>query len=587
VSIVSKSPPAAPGGDNFSRALTTDIAYHLALLRWPVLATGWLAGALSLAPSIYMLEVYGRVVNARSDTTLVMLSMAIVGAFVLLEILDWLRNRMLQRGAHALDALWAERLFESSLGHQLVGKHSQASQLLSDWRTSLRFVTSPAFQGLLDAPVALLFLAAVFLISPILGVFTLGGAGLQFIVALITERSTHAKLKEANKEGVMAAQLAEDTLRNAQVLASMGMANRLQSQWLQRQHRAVRLQAEASAQAGTAAALSRAIQNTVSSGLLGLGCWLLLNNDLNGGPAMMIVASILGGRVMAPLLQVITQWSSVVNARLAWQRLHVVLVDSPVPGPLLPLPRPEGRVSVENVVAGIPGQSRFHPVLTGVGFQLSPGNVLAVVGPSASGKSTLGRLLVGLWPAQQGAVRLNGFDIFEWNKDEVGAHLGYLPQEVQLLPGTIAENISRFGQGSREQVERAAQQVGLHEVILALPKAYDTWVDDASLLLSGGQRQRLALATALFGNPALVVLDEPNSSLDDAGDAVLAVAIRSMSAQGTTFVVITHRTRILDVATHILILVNGKAQAFGPRDEVLAAMAKAAAPTTRTEAATA
>lgn len=576
-----------PGGDTLLHALAADVSKHITLLRWPVLAASWLAGALALAPSVYMLEVYGRVVNARSDTTLLMLSIAVVGAFVLLEALDWLRTRMLQRGAHALDALWAERLFESSLGHQLAGKPSQAAQLLSDWRTSLRFVTSPAFQGLLDAPVALLFLAAVFLISPVLGVFTLVGAGLQFTVALITERSTHAQLKEANKEGVMAAQLAEDTLRNAQVLASMGMADRLQSQWLQRQHRAVQLQAEASAQAGTSAALSRAIQNTVSSGLLGLGCWLLLNNALNGGPAMMIVASILGGRVLAPLLQVITQWSSVVNARLAWQRLQSVLADWPAPRPTLPLPRPKGQVSIENVVAGIPGQSRFHPVLTGVGFQLSPGNVLAVVGPSASGKSTLGRLLVGMWPAQQGAVRLNGFDIFEWNKAEVGAHLGYLPQEVQLLPGTVAENISRFGQGSREQVERAAQQVGLHEAILALPKAYDTWVDDASLLLSGGQRQRLALATALFGNPALVVLDEPNSSLDDAGDTVLATAIRDISAQGTTFVVITHRTRILDVATHILILVNGKVQAFGPRDEVLAAMAKATAPNSRTEAATA
>lgn len=534
-----------------------------------------------------MLEVYGRVVNARSTTTLWMLSLAVVGAFVLLECLEWLRNRMLQRSAQSLDVRWAARLFDYSLKAQASTPAPAWSQLTADWRTSLKFVSSPAFQGLVDAPIALLFLLAVFLISPVLGVFALVGAALQLGLALLTESKTHAVLKEANRNGAVAAQWADDSVRNAQVLASMGMAERLQARWLKIQSQAVQRQAEASERAGTSAALSRGLQNTVSSGLLGLGCWLLLGNSLHGGPAMMIVASILGGRVMAPLLQVVTQWSAVVNAQLAWQRLQKALSELPTAQPALPLPRPKGVLTVEGVVAGIPGQRRAQPVLAGVGLQLRPGEVLAVVGPSAAGKSTLGRLLVGQWPAQQGSVRLDGYDVFTWTKDEVGRHLGYLPQDVRLLPGTVVDNICRYCGAPQSEVEVAAKQVGLHETILQLPQGYETWVDDASLLFSGGQRQRLALASALFGRPALVVLDEPNSSLDDEGDALLAKAIQQLSSQGTTFVVITHRTRILEIASHMMVLVGGRVQAFGPRNEVLAAMANGAntAPATGVRAA--
>jgi ATP-binding cassette subfamily C exporter for protease/lipase len=244
----------------------------------------------------------------------------------------------------------------------------------------------------------------------------------------------------------------------------------------------------------------------------------------------------------------------------------------------LPLTRPEGVLTVEAVSAGVWSRGRLQPVLQGVDFRLAKGNVLAVVGPSASGKSTLGRLLVGILPAQQGAVRLDGYSIFDWDKSEVGKHLGYLPQEVCLLPGTIAENIDRFSQAPREAVVQAAALVGLHEAIAALPKGYDTVVDDDTPVLSGGERQRLALAAALFHKPAFVVLDEPNSSLDADGDRALSEAVRQLSEQGTTFVIMTHRTAILEVATHLMVLVNGRAQAFGKRDEVLANLAKAAAP---------
>lgn len=575
--LAPNTPSTVASVEGVSHELAADIHRYWRSLRTPLLASSWLAGVLALAPSLYMLEVYGRVVNARSTTTLWMLSLAVVGAFMLLECLEWLRNRMLQRSAQSLDALWASRLFERSLKAQVASAAPAWSQLMADWRTTQRFVTSPVFHGLVDAPIALLFLLAVFLISPLLGVFALVGALLQWGMAWLTESQTHAVLKDANRKSVIAAQWADDSVRNAQVLASMGMADRLQARWLKIQSQAVQRQAEASARAGTSAAWSRGLQNTVTSGLLGLGCWLLLNNGLNGNPALMIVASILGARVMAPLLQVVTQWSAVVNAQLAWQRLQQVLSEWPAVPPTLPLPRPKGVLALDGVVAGIPGQRRAQPVLAGVGFQLRPGEVLAVVGPSAAGKSTLGRLLVGQWPAQQGSVRLDGFDVFGWNKDELGPHVGYLPQDVTLLPGTVADNICRYGDAPPVAVEAAAQQVGLHEAILQLPQGYDTQVDDASLLLSGGQRQRLALAGALFGQPALVVLDEPNASLDDDGDAMLARAIQQLSAKGTTFVIITHRTRILEIASHMLVLVGGRVQAFGPRNDVLAAMANGAA----------
>ena len=318
------------------------------------------------------------------------------------------------------------------------------------------------------------------------------------------------------------------------------------------------------------------MQNTTSSLLLGLGAWLLLRNELNGGSAMMIIASILGGRVLAPLVQIVSQWQAVVNVRDAWGRLENMLVALPVRAPSMALPAPHGALVVENVVAAAPGSQM--PILRGVAFALQPGEVLAVVGPSASGKTTLARLLAGLWPAATGKVRLDGVDVFSWDKAELGPHVGYLPQGVELFDGTLAENIARFGEVDMAKVESAARAVGLHEVIIALPKGYDSPVGRDGAMLSGGQRQRVALARALYGDPVFVVLDEPNSSLDESGDAALSSAIAQRKSCGTTFVVMTHRTSVLAVADKMLILQEGQNRAFGPRDEVLAALAKANAP---------
>ena len=288
---------------------------------------------------------------------------------------------------------------------------------------------------------------------------------------------------------------------------------------------------------------------------------------------MMIVASILGGRMLAPLVQVVSQWQTVVNVRDAWVRVDGLLVAVPERKQGMSLPAPRGALQVEQLVAGAPGSAA--PILRGVQFALAPGEVLAVVGPSAAGKTTLARLLVGLWPAQGGKVRLDGADIHAWSKAELGAHLGYLPQGVELFEGTLAENIARFAEVEPAKVEAAARAVGLHEFILSLPQGYDSPVGPEGARLSGGQRQRVGLARALYGDPVFVVLDEPNSSLDEEGDAALARAIQDAKARGTTFVIMTHRTSVLGVADKMLVLHDGQQQAFGPRDDVLAALQKA------------
>ena len=344
---------------------------------------------------------------------------------------------------------------------------------------------------------------------------------------------------------------------------------------MERHEEFLQSQAQASYRGGFYQALSKFVQTTVGSLLLGLGAWLLLKNQLNGGAAFMIVGSILGGRVLAPLVQLVAQWQTVVNVRDAYNRLDGMLATVPARQAGMALPRPNGQLLVEGLMAAAPGSQAL--ILRGVAFALNPGEVLAVVGPSASGKTTLARLLVGIWPAVGGKVRLDGADVFAWDKNELGPNMGYLPQGVELFEGTVAENIARFGRVDQQLVEDAARVVGLHDLILALPQGYASPVGRDGAVLSGGQRQRVALARALYGRPAFVVLDEPNSSLDESGDAALAQAIAQLKLTGTTFVVMTHRTSVLGVADKLLVLRDGQTQMFGPRDDVIKALAEAAA----------
>ena len=559
---------------NTKNSELTEAVQSLRPYLWRAFGFSMLVGLLALAPTFYMLEVYSRVVESRNHLTLAMLTLLVLFAYGVMETLDWARSETLREAGWLLDRRMAQRVFQVIYESNLRRLGPPSAQPMNDLRTLRDFFSTPVLGSTMEAPVALVFGFMLFYMNPALGWAAVVGAVIQVGLTWFNERSTNPPLLAANRAAIGAQQYADASLRNAEVIESMGMLANIHRRWMEKQREFLGLQADASDKAGAFQAATKFMQTTMGSLLLGLGAWLVLQNELLGGAGSMIVGSTLGGRMLAPLVQVVSQWRLVINLRDAWSRLDQLLEKLPPRPPAMPLPPPKGALSVENLMAGAPGGQ--VPILKGLAFALQPGEVLAVVGPSASGKTTLARLLTGLWPASGGKVRLQGADVYAWDKLELGPHLGYLPQGVELLEGTLAENIARFGEISRTKVEAAARAVGLHEFIAALPQGYDSPVGRDGARLSGGQRQRVALARAIYGDPVLVVLDEPNSSLDEAGDAALLQAIAELKARGTTFVVMTHRTSVLGIADKMLVLRDGAQQAFGPRDEVLAAMSKAA-----------
>ena len=529
-----------------------------------------LISLLALAPTVYMLEVYDRVVNSRSSMTLAMLTLMIVLAYAVMELLEKVRGSLMRAAGVQIDGALSKRVYDAMFQGFLRRQVGGSMQVMNDLKVVREFLASPALMAVFEAPVALFALALNFAISPILGWASVAAGLAMVLVTWMNERATRVPLGEANKSAASAQQFAEASLRNAQVMESMGMLEAVYHRWQKRQHEFLAFQATASHGAGLWTSMSKSVQLVTGSFLLGLGAWLQMNNMLNGAASLMIIGSVIGGRILAPISQLVAQWNGVVNARGAWARLDNLLAQVPAKAEAMSLPAPRGALTVEGLVAGAPGQQAA--IVRGVQFALSPGEVLAVVGPSASGKTTLARLLVGLWPSMGGKVRLDGADIHTWDKTELGPYLGYLPQGVELLEGTLAENIARFGEVDMAQVEAAARLVGVHDLIVSLPEGYNSPVGRDGTMLSGGQRQRVGLARALYGKPVFVVLDEPNSSLDEAGDAALAHAISALKQLGTTFVVMTHRTSVLGVADKMLIMRDGAQQAFGPRDEVLAAL---------------
>ena len=540
---------------------------------WRAFFFALMGALLVLVPTVYMFEVYGRVVNSRSHMTLAMLTLGVVLAYVVMEVLDWARSETLREAGVLFDRRMAPRVFQAMYENNLRRLGPTSVQPMNDLRTLRDFFPHPVVGSVIESPISLVFMVILFMANPLLGWSAVAGAVVQVLLAWLNERSTNPPLVQANRAAIGAQQYIDGSLRNAEVIEAMGMLKHIHRRWMDKQRDFLNLQAQASDKGGAFQAGSKFVQTVMGSALLGLGGWLVLQNTLAGGAGMMIVASVLGGRMLAPVVLAVSQWRAVVNVRDAWRRLDGLLAAVPEPAESMSLPAPRGVLQVEQIVAAAPGSNA--PILRGVAFALAPGEVLGVVGPSASGKTTLARVLIGLWPSMGGKVRLDGADVFAWNKLALGPHLGYLPQGVELLDGTLAENIARFGEVDRAKVEAAARLVGLHDFILALPQGYDSPVGPGGAILSGGQRQRVALARALYGDPVFVVLDEPNSSLDEAGDAALLQAIAQMKARGTTFVVMTHRVSVLGVADKMLVLRDGTQQAFGPRDQVLAALNQA------------
>jgi ATP-binding cassette subfamily C exporter for protease/lipase len=535
----------------------------------------WVIGLLGFTSTVYMLQVYERVVNSRDVMTLLMLTLVALGAYAVMELIEKFRSRLLWGAGIELELRMSQRVYNAMFDGLLKKQMGGALSVQNDLKSVRDFFNNPALGAFFELPVALVSLVLIFAINPLLGWAALVGAGAQTLVTWLIQRTSREPLQEAQRRSQEAQTYAEASLRNAQVMESMGMLDAVIGQWQKKQRAFLAYQAKASEAAGGLNAVSKLLQQLMGSVLLGLSAWLLLYNELNGGAAMMIISSVLGGRLLAPLTQIAQQWSAVATVTGAWTRLSGLLENVPAREKNMALPVPKGELSVESLIAAPPGQTQA--VLRGLQFGLPAGQVLAVVGPSASGKTSLAKLLLGIWQPQAGKVRLDGVDVHTWDKAELGPHLGYLPQGVELLEGTLAENIARFGELDMPRIEQAAALVGLHDFISALPKGYETPVGRDGGLLSGGQRQRVALARALYGDPVFVVLDEPNSSLDEAGDAALTQAIATMKSRGTSFVINTHRTSVLSVSDRVLVLKDGTQQLFGPTAEVLQKLMPAAA----------
>lgn len=521
---------------------------------------------LMLVPSVYMLQVYDRVLPSRNEITLLMLTLIMLGMFAMMSLLEYIRSMVVICISNQLDMRLNTRVYTAVYEANIKNGSSDAGQMLNDLTNLRQFLTGSALFTFFDVPWFPVYLSVIFLFNPWLGLFALLGALLLISLAVINEFVSKKPLAEASKLSIVSGNLASTNLRNAEVIEALGMLPNLRHRWFDLHQQFLSSQRIASERSGRVSAVTKFVRMSLQSLVLGLGGWLAIDGHIT--PGMMIAGSILMGRTLAPIEQVINVWKSYSAARLSYDRLVRLLETYPQRSTGMSLPRPEGVVSVEGVSATPPGSSEAV-VLHNVSFGIQPGDVLGIIGPSASGKSTLARVLVGVWPVSEGTVRLDNSDIYQWDKSELGPYIGYLPQDIELFAGTIAENIARFNDIDSEKVIEAAKLAGVHELILRFPDGYNTVLGSSGVGLSGGQKQRIGLARALYGIPSLVVLDEPDSSLDDAGKKALDQAITSLRRRNKTVILITHRTSLLSMPSKLLLLVNGNVNAFGPTQQVL------------------
>ncbi|MDD2914926.1 MAG: type I secretion system permease/ATPase [Gallionella sp.] len=526
---------------------------------------------LMLVPSLYMLQVYDRVLASGNQTTLLMLTLMMLLAYLCMSALELVRSFVLIRVGAQLDIKINKRIYTAAFEQNLKKAGGNAGQSLQDLTNIRQFLTGNGVFAFFDAPWFPVYLIVIFMFSPALGIFALCGTAILIALAYANESVSKKPLAEANDMAIASNNLATNNLRNAEVIEAMGMLPNLMMRWFKMHGRFLQLQAEASEKAGVVSALSKFVRISLQSLILGYGALLTLKGEMTAGG--MIVASILMGRATAPVEQLIAVWKQWSSTRSAYRRLNALLGDNPPRKAGMPLQKPLGQLAVEGVTAVPPGSQ--VAVLKNLSFAIVPGDVLGIIGPSGSGKSTLARLLVGVWPAASGKVRLDGADVHHWNKAELGPSIGYLPQDVELFAGSVSENIARFGEIDSGKVITAAKRAGVHDMILHFPQGYDTLLGDGGAGLSGGQKQRIGLARAMYDDPSLIVLDEPNSNLDDAGELALVIAINDLRSSGKTIVLITHRASALGATNKLLLLRDGVAQLFGSRDMVLAELAKA------------
>jgi PrtD family type I secretion system ABC transporter len=531
-------------------------------------AFSFFVNLLMLTGPLYMMQVYDRVLASRSVETLIVVTGLTIVLFGAMATLDFARGALLARTAGDFEKGLKETVFDAAID---AGKSTGATeQPLRDLRTLRQFVASPALTAVFDAPWAPFFLAVIFAMHWVLGLVSLAGLLVLLALSLFNERASRAENESALKIAGEADRLAGAALRNAAALGAMGMRGDLKKRWVSLSDAAGEDATRASDVIGGYSAASKAFRLFMQSAILGAGAYLAIGNAIS--PGAMIAASIIAGRALAPIESVTAQWKNFAQAHGAWRRFNSFLAGAGPAVEKTPLPAPKGAISVERLVCQ-PAGART-PVVKGVSFALSPGEALGLIGPSGAGKSTLARAIVGVERRISGEVRIDGAEIAQWDADALGRHLGYLPQEVELFAGTAAQNIARFRENADpEMIVEAAKAAGAHEMILSFPDGYDTEIGDRGRHLSSGQRQRLGLARALFGNPVIIVLDEPNANLDQDGDAALAAAIQRLKERRATVVVIAHRPSAIAFVDKILVIANGEQRAFGPRDEVLGQIA--------------
>ena len=522
--------------------------------------------ALMLVPTYSMLQVYGRVITSGSLTTLTMLTLVMTGLVITLGCLEWTRSRIMVRVSNRLDMLLSRQVYKASFRRALESGGMDASaQPLNDLTGLRQFLSGNGLFAFFDAPWLPIYIAVMFMFHPWFGWVATGSALLLLLLAFINERLTGPTLAQANKEHIGASLYTTKNLRNAEVIESMGMLENLMERWWNRQKNVLLLQSRASDKGAMISTLSRSFRILVQSLILGLGAYLAVDHQVGAG--LVFAGSVLLGRALAPIDLMIGSWKGFIAARSQYARLNAILAKQQAQPERMALPAPKGDVQAENLTVAAPGST--IPIIKNISFSVPAGCVVGIIGPSAAGKSTLARALLGIWAPLQGVVRLDGADISAWDKHDLGPYIGYLPQDIELFEGSVSDNIARFTRVDSEQVILAATTAGVHEMILLLPDGYDTVIGGDGVVLSGGQRQRIGLARALYGSPRLIILDEPNSNLDEVGDRALIAALHKIRLSGATLFVITHRTNIVSQLDRLMVMSNGGISLFGPRELVL------------------
>ena len=520
---------------------------------------------LVLALPIYMLQIYDRVIGSRSVDTLYLLTLITVFALLTMAVLENIRTKIMVRIGAFFDQSLSPDILSGSIGLQLRQGISASVQSLRDITTIRNFIGGNSVIPIFDAPWTPLFLAFVFLLHPLLGVLATAGAVVLFSLAILNDVTTRKLHKEASESSILAMQQAESAARNADAIEAMGIMKNFIQHWSTLNKKSIEGQIKANSRGASLTAISKFVRMLLQISMLGVGAWLVIQNELT--PGAMIAGSILMARALAPIEQSISAWGIAISAKQSYQRLKAQIPQFPERAKSMPLPKPKGNISVEKVTYFHPKQP--DPVLHGIHFKLNAGEALGIIGPSGTGKSTLARLLLGNLSPNAGSIRLDNMDVSKWDPDDLGSYCGYLPQDVELFPGTIRQNIARLCEGNPDDVIKAAHLAGCHDLILRQPQGYDTVIGERGLGLSGGERQRIALARALYGEPSLVILDEANANLDGVGEMALQRAIIHLKSRQATVILVGHRPSMMQSMDKLMILQDAQIRAYGNRDEIL------------------